>query len=286
MFLTKQRTVSHKISCQGHGLHSNKNVTMTFVPAEEDTGIIFRRTDVESSKNTVKAKYDNVCDTKLGTVIKNKHGTKVFVIEHLMAAIWSSRITNLIIELDNVEVPAMDGSAEPFIFMLASAGMKEQEALCKTLEITKEVRVEAGDKYISIKPYDGFALDMSVDFPGIGKQEYKYDFKKYPFKENISRARTFCYEKEVELMRSKGLALGGSLDNAVVLKDDGSVINKEGLRYKDEIVKHKILDCIGDMYLSGFYNMKAYITANKTGHTLNNLLLRKLFNDKNSYKII
>jgi UDP-3-O-[3-hydroxymyristoyl] N-acetylglucosamine deacetylase len=286
MFLTHQRTISHKVSCKGHGLHSNKNVTITFLPAEEDAGIVFKRTDTESGKNEIIAKYNNVCDTTLGTVIKNKHGTKVSVIEHLMAAIWSSRITNLIIEIDNEEVPAMDGSAEPFIFMLASAGMTEQKALCKTFEITKEVRVEEGDKFISIKPYDGFAIDMKVDFPGIGKQEYKYDFKKSPFKENISRARTFCYEKEVEYMRSKGLALGGSLDNAVVLKEDGSVINKEGFRYKDEIVKHKVLDCIGDIYLCGFYNIKGHIEANKTGHTLNNLLLRKLFDDKNNYKII
>lgn len=286
MFLKNQRTISHKVSCQGHGLHSNKNVTMTFAPADEDTGIVFRRTDIEADKNEVVAKYDNVCDTAFGTVIKNEHGTKVSTIEHLMAAIWSSKITNLIIEIDNAEVPIMDGSAEPFIFMLASACVNEQQALCKTLEITKEVRVEEGDKFISIKPYDGYALDMSVDFPGIGKQEYRYDFKKHPFKENVSRARTFCYEKEVEYMHSKGLALGGSLDNALVLKDDGSIINEEGFRYKDEIVKHKVLDCIGDMYLCGFYNIKGHIEANKTGHTLNNLLLRKLFDDKNSYKII
>ena len=286
MFLTHQRTISHEVSCKGHGLHFNKEVTIKFLPAEEDTGIVFRRTDIESGKNEVLALYNNVSETTLGTIIENQHGTKVAVIEHIMAAIWSSRITNLIIEISDVEVPVMDGSAEPFIFMLASAGMKEQKALCKTLEIKKEVKVEDGDKNILIKPYNGFAIDMRVDFRGVGEQFYSFNFVKSPFKENLSRARTFCYESDVEAMRSKGLALGGSLENAIVLKEDGKIINEEGFRYKDELVKHKILDCVGDIYLSGFYNIKGYIEANKTGHTLNNRLLRKLFDDKNSYEII
>jgi UDP-3-O-[3-hydroxymyristoyl] N-acetylglucosamine deacetylase len=180
----------------------------------------------------------------------------------------------------------MDGSAEPFIFMLESAGLKEEKMLCKTLKVLQEVRVEENEKFVSIKPNKGFVIDMKVDFPGVGTQEYIYDFEKLPFRENISRARTFCYEKEVEYMRSKGLALGGSLNNAVVLNDLGLPINEEGFRYKNEIVRHKVLDCVGDIYLSGFYNIEGYITAYKTGHKLNNLLLRKLFSDTNNYKII
>lgn len=286
MFLKQQRTIVHRINCKGHGLHSNKNVNMTFVPAEENTGIVFKRIDLESGKNEIVARYDNVVNTTLGTIIANKHGAKVMVIEHLMAAIWNCKITNLVIEIDNEETPIMDGSAEPFIFILNTAGVKEQDALCNTLEITKEVKVEEGDKYLLIKPYDGFVVDITVDFKGIGKQSYKFNSMEAPFQDNISRARTFCYEKDVEMMRANGLALGGSLDNAAVFREDGSIVNEEGLRYTDEVVKHKLLDCIGDVYLSGFYNIKGYVEGYKSGHTLHNLLLRKLFSDKDAYKII
>jgi len=287
MFLTQQRTILHKITCKGIGLHSGKEVTINFLPSKPNLGIIFKRTDVEGDEESIiRAKYDNVTETNLGTTISNSFGIKVSTIEHLMAAIWSSKITNLIVEIDNEEIPIMDGSAEPFIFIIESAGVKEEKEACKTLRILKEVSVEEEDKLISIKPYKGFAIEMSVEFPGVGKQNYLYDFEKLPFKENLSRARTFCYEKEVEYMRSKGLALGGSLENAVVLNDLGEPINNEGFRYKNELVRHKILDCVGDIYLSGFYNIEGYITANKTGHKLNNLLLRKLFSDTTNYTII
>lgn len=287
MFLTHQRTILHKVSCVGKGVHSGKDVTLNFIPAKPDFGIIFKRTDIDNGEESiVRAKYDKVTETTLSTTISNSFGTKVSTVEHLMAAIWSVGITNLLIEIDGEEIPIMDGSAEPFIFILNSSGVKEEEKLCKTLRVLKTIKVEEGDTFVSIEPHKGFVIDMKVDFPGVGKQDYIYDFEKSPFKENISRARTFCYEKEVEYLKSKGLALGGSLDNAVVLNESGVPINEEGFRYKNELVRHKVLDCVGDICLSGFHNMECYITAYKTGHKLNNLLLRKLFSDKNNYEII
>ncbi|MBU6141115.1 MAG: UDP-3-O-acyl-N-acetylglucosamine deacetylase [Proteobacteria bacterium] len=286
MLNISQKTINSKISCNSIGLHSGSNVTMKLIPAPCDSGIIFRRTDLENGKNEVKALYNNVVTTNLGTTISNEFGAKVATIEHLMAAIWGAGIDNLIIELNSEEIPIMDGSSAPFIFLIECAGINIQQEQRRFIEITKSIRVEEKDKFIEIVPASEFSLNLSVDFDHKHILEQKFDYRTSTtsFKNDISRARTFCFQHEIENMHKIGLAKGGSLKNAIVVSDEG-VLNEEGLRYKDEFVRHKTLDFLGDMYLAG-HQIIGHFTASKVGHSINNKILHEIFTNKDSWRLV
>ena len=281
-----QKTISHKVSCSGIGLHSGKEVKMTLLPASADSGIIFKRVDIKDKNNVIKANYHNVSYTNLGTVISNEDGVQVSTIEHFMAALWCLEIDNLIVEIDNVEVPILDGSSEPFIFLIECGGIKTLEATRKIIEILEEVTFQSGDKYLSVKPGSSFSIKLEIDFnhPQIRETKYLFDEAKSSFKNDISRARTFCFQKEIDQMHQMGLAKGGSLDNAIVIGDNG-ILNKGNLRYRDEFVKHKILDFIGDIYLAG-NRIAGEFTAFKTGHSINNQFLRQLLSNKSAWRLV
>lgn len=276
----KQKTINNKISFTGIGLHSGVNVNIELSPAESNVGIVFKKNNV-----SIEALYNNVVDTKLGTTIA-KNDEKVLTIEHLMASIWACDIDNMIINIDNQETPIMDGSSDIFIEKINNAGILELSNDKKFLKILKKVEVIEGDKLISIEPNDSFCVDITTDYNygNIGRENYLFDGKKETFLKEISIARTFCQENEIEYMRSIGLAKGGSLDNAMVFNDNG-IINANGFRCKNEVVKHKLLDCIGDLYTSG-YNIIGKVKSVKGGHTLNNLLLRKIFENKDNFEIV
>ncbi len=287
--ISRQTTISNKVSCQGVGLHSGKQVVMNIFPATAGSGIIFKRTDVVAAKSLIPARFDAVCQTNLGTTIRNEHDVTIATIEHLMAALWGVGIDNALIELDGPEVPIMDGSSEPFVFMLECAGITYLAAPRRILRILKTVEVHDGDSHASISPNKegdcGMMLNIEIDFNHavIGKQMAEYDFRDVTFKQSVSRARTFGFEHEVSALRSMGLALGGSLDNAVVVGKD-SILNQEGLRYSDEFVRHKALDCVGDLFLAGA-RMDGIVTVTRPGHAVNNRLLHALFADDSAYII-
>lgn len=272
-----QLTLRSAISCSGVGLHSGEVVRMRLLPAEADTGILFRRMDVTAKKSLVPARYDLVTETTLGTTIQNEYGTKVATIEHLMAALWGAGVDNVIVELDGPEVPIMDGSSEPFMFLLDCAGLEIQDAPRQILVIDQEITYSEGDMQASLQPYDGFVLDVEINFPHamISRQRTCIDFSCIGFKQSLSRARTFGFEAEVEKLRLMGLARGGSLDNAIVLGKD-TILNEEGLRFNDEFVRHKALDCLGDYFLSQ-YRIQGKLSTKKPGHGINNRMLRALF---------
>jgi UDP-3-O-[3-hydroxymyristoyl] N-acetylglucosamine deacetylase len=288
---TKQTTLGNKVSCSGIGLHSGSQVNMTIYPAKANTGIVFRRLDVPSDVALVPAVYDAVCETRLGTTIRNKHGIAVATIEHLMAAIWGVGIDNAVVELDGPEVPIMDGSSEPFVFMLECAGLTTLAAPRKILRVLKTVEVREGpegsESVARVQPNvegdEGCILGIEIQFnnPVIGQQSSRYDFRDVTFKQTLSRARTFGFEHEVTAMRNMGLALGGSLENAIVVGKD-AILNEDGLRYSDEFVRHKALDCLGDLYLAGF-RMDARFDFLRPGHSINNKLLRALLADETAY---
>ncbi len=280
-----QNTLSHRVSCVGVALHTGQKIAMTLHPAPENTGIVFQRADLKDQPNIIPACYKNVTNTMLGTTITNAAGVSVSTIEHLMAALWGCGIDNARIELDGAEVPIMDGSSEPFVFLIECAGKTEQNAPRKMIEVLKTVEVVEGDKRASIAPAAHFGVDLEISFASgvIAKQNCTFSVEDSSFKTDLSRARTFGFEHEVEKMRSMGLALGGSLDNAIVVSGD-TVLNKEGLRYKDEFVRHKVLDCIGDFYLAGG-QLVGQVSAARTGHGLNNKLLHKLFSTEGAWRI-
>lgn len=280
-----QTTLAGKISCSGKGLHSGKTVRMTLYPAEADTGIQFVRLDEAEEKSVVAARYNHVTHTMLGTTITNEYGVSVSTIEHLMAALWGMGVDNVIVALDAPEVPIMDGSSEPFIFLLECAGIKQMKVRRDTLEVLKTVTVREGHSSISISPFDGFRLDIAIDYPdtAIPRQHAVYDFGQQDFKSALCRARTFGFISDVEQLQAQGLALGGSLDNAIVLSDK-AVINPEGLRFNDEFVRHKALDLVGDFYLSGL-KIRGAVTASRPGHGINNRLLRTLFADRSAWRL-
>lgn len=280
----KEKTIGKEITITGIGLHSGNNSTLKLKPSERG-GIVFRN----NNGTEVKALYNNVVDTNLGTTIGlpvNDGVEKFLTIEHLMAGIWASDIDNLIVEIDNQEVPILDGSAQIFLREIEMAGIKKLETNRQYLKILKEVKVEDGDKYIKIAPASGFSIDITVEFPygNIGKQQAFFNGKRKEFAKEMVKARTFCNEKEVEYMRSIGLARGGSLENAMVFNENG-LMNREGFRMENEVAKHKLLDCIGDMFTSG-YNILGKITSYKGGHSMNNALLKAVFSDKDNYKIV
>lgn len=284
--MNPQKTINSKISCSDIGLHSGKKVTMTLHPAKENTGIIFRRTDIDKEKSLITAKYSNVCQTNLGTVIKNEHEITVSTIEHFMAAIWGCGIDNLIIDIDASEVPIMDGSSASFVFLIECAGITEQNEPKKYIEILKEIKIEDGDKFVKISPAKEFSFDLVIDFEHkkIGQQKFSYKTGKNSFKNDIARARTFGFKHEIDYLHSIGLAQGGTLDNAILVDENG-VVNENGLRYHNEFALHKALDFIGDVYLAQ-HKIFGHFEAFKSGHGLNNKALRELFNDKKAWRII
>jgi len=284
--LIKQRTLKNMIRATGVGLHTGAKVYMTLRPAAPNTGIVFRRTDLNPPME-IKGEPYAVGDTRLSSCLE-RNGVRVSTVEHLMSALAGLGVDNAYVDLTDAEVPIMDGSAGPFVFLLQSAGIEEQNARKKFIRILKPVEVREGDKWVRFEPHNGFKLTMSIDFahPVFDKtpQSVTVDFSTTSYVKEVSRARTFGFMQDVETMRSQGLALGGSLDNAIVM-DEYRVLNTDGLRYEDEFVKHKVLDAIGDLYLLGHPLIGAF-SGHKTGHALNNRLLRRLMEDKPSWELV
>ena len=282
-----QRTIKETVSATGIGLHSGSKVTVTFRPAPADTGIIYTRTDLNPHVS-IKCEPEAVRDTQLCTALVNLDGVRISTVEHLTAALSAMGIDNLFIDVNAPELPVMDGSAQPFIYLLESTGIQELPTPKKFMHVVKKVRVEDGDKWAEITPSDGFSLDLTIDFnhPAMDRelQHFHLDFSGKSFVKELARARTFCFMRDVEYMHAHNLALGGSLENAVVL-DDYRVINPEGLRYPNEFVKHKMLDAVGDLYMNG-HSILGSFKAYKTGHKLNNMLLRAVLADASNYELI
>ena len=274
--MLKQRTLKNAIRATGVGLHTGRKVFMTLRPAADNTGIVFRRVDMDPPVD-VPADAHLVGETMLGTSLI-KDNTRVATVEHLMSAFAGLGIDNAYVDLSAPEVPIMDGSAAPFVFLLQSAGITEQTAAKRFIRILKKVRVERDDKWAEFTPYEGFKVNFNIDFdhPVFKKhlQSASIDFSTTSFLREVSRARTFGFLKDIETLRANRLALGGSIDNAIVL-DDFRVLNEDGLRYEDEFVRHKILDAIGDLYLIG-HSLLGEFTGYKSGHDLNNKLVREL----------
>ena len=284
--MIKQRTLKNIVRATGVGLHTGEKVYLTLRPAAPNSGIIFRRVDLNPVVD-IKADPYAVGDTRLSSCLE-RDGARVQTVEHLMSALAGLGIDNVYVDLTSGEVPIMDGSASPFVFLLQSAGIEEQPAAKKFIRIKKLVEVKQGDKWVKFEPYNGFRVDFSIDFrhPVFAHSNKRVivDFEHTSYIKEVSRARTFGFMQDVENMRSQGLALGGSLDNAIVM-DEYRVLNAEGLRYEDEFVKHKALDAIGDLYLLGHPVIGAY-TAYKSGHALNNALLRQLMEDAPSWEFV
>ncbi len=281
----KQQTLSKPISINGIGLHSGINVTMKLIPAEADFGIKFFRTDISKS-NIVEALWSNVSNTTLSTTVSNSKGVSVSTIEHLMSALSGLHIDNLKIEIDGPEVPIMDGSSKEFVNLIESIPLKTLDKKRKIIKVKKNIRVVNNQSSVELKPNKQFSIDFEIDFPSklISKQSCQLQLINGNYKSDIASARTFGFEKDVDTLRSNGYALGGSLENAVVVGDH-KILNTEGLRFKDEFVRHKILDSIGDLYLAGA-PIQGYFFGNKSGHYLNNLLLKTLFSDNKNYEYI
>ena len=281
--MLKQRTLSSKIRASGVGLHTGKKISLTLKPAPSNSGIVFKRTDIESAP--IKASLENVFDTRLSTSLSNNE-IKISTVEHLLSALAGIGIDNAIVELDGPEVPIMDGSARPFVFMIQSAGIQEQSEAKKFIKIKKTIEVKQDEKWAKIEPFDGFKVAFTIDFdhPAFSEtsQSSEIDFSSVSYLSQVSRARTFGFAKDIELLRKNNLALGGSVNNAIVI-DDYKVVNEEGVRFQDEFVKHKILDAIGDLYLLG-HGLIGSFSAYKSGHHLNNLLLRELINNVHAWE--
>ncbi|MEM7468149.1 MAG: UDP-3-O-acyl-N-acetylglucosamine deacetylase [Pseudomonadota bacterium] len=284
--MIKQRTLKNVIRATGVGLHSGKKVFLTLRPAAPDTGIIFRRTDLEPSVE-IPARAENVGDTSLSTSLI-KDGDRIATVEHLLSAFAGLGIDNAYVDVSAPEVPIMDGSAGPFVFLIQSAGFEEQACAKRYIRIKKTVEVADGDKTARFEPFDGFKVSFSIEFdhPFFHQSSKcaEIDFSTTSFVKEVSRARTFGFMRDVELLRERNLALGGSLDNAVVV-DDYRVLNEDGLRYEDEFVKHKILDAIGDLYLLG-HSLIGSFHGHKSGHELNNRLLRQLLENESAWELV
>lgn len=282
--MIKQRTLKNIIRATGIGLHTGEKVYLTLRPAAPNTGIVFRRVDLPQPVE-IQAKAENVGDTRLSSTLE-QNGAKVSTVEHLMAALAGLGIDNIYIDLSAAEVPIMDGSASPFVFLLQSAGVEEQNAAKKYIRIKKTVEVHEGDKWVRFEPYNGFRVNFTIAFDHpvfeTSGQSITLDLAQASFVKEISRARTFGFMQDVETLRTHGLALGGSMDNAIVM-DEYRVLNSDGLRYEDEFVKHKVLDAIGDLYILGHPLIGAF-TAYKSGHALNNRLLRTLLADAEAWE--
>lgn len=284
--MIKQRTLKNTIRATGVGLHTGDKVYLTLRPAEPDTGIQFRRVDLDQPVS-IKATPGNVGETVLSTTLVSGD-VKISTIEHLLSAFAGLGIDNAVVEVSAPEVPIMDGSAGPFVFLLQSAGVEEQDSPKKYLRIKRSIRIEDGDKWAEFNPFDGFKVTFTIDFehPAFDDRvkTATMDFSSTTFVKEVSRARTFGFMKDIDMLRQNNLALGGSLDNAIVVDDD-KVLNEDGLRYADEFVKHKILDAIGDLYLLG-HSLIGEFTGYKSGHGLNNRLLRALIEDTDAWEMI
>lgn len=284
--MIKQRTLKNIVRATGVGLHTGEKVYLTLRPAAPNTGIVFRRIDLEKVVE-IKADPYAVKDTRLSSCLE-KDNARVQTVEHLMSAFAGLGIDNVYVDLSAGEVPIMDGSASPFVFLIQSAGIEEQAAAKKFIRILKPVEVKSDDKWVKFEPFHGFRVDFSIDFkhPVFADRNRRVlvDFEETSFVKEVSRARTFGFMQDVETLRSQGLALGGSLDNAIVM-DEYRVLNSDGLRYEDEFVKHKALDAIGDLYLLGRPLIGAF-TAFKSGHALNNQLLRSLLEREDAWEEI
>ncbi len=284
--MIRQRTLKNVIRATGVGLHTGKKVFVTLRPAPMNTGIVFRRVDLTPAVE-IPARAENVACTQLSTSLA-KGAASISTVEHLLSAFAGLGIDNAYVDLSAPEVPIMDGSAGPFVFLIQSAGVEEQLVAKQFLRIRRGVRVEEGDKWALFEPFEGFKVSFSIEFDHpFFEESCKYaeiDFSTTSFVKEVSRARTFGFLREVEMLRERNLILGGSLNNAVVV-DDYRVLNEDGLRYEDEFVKHKILDAIGDLYLLGHSLIGAF-RGHKSGHALNNILLRKLLAEKGAWEIV
>ncbi len=284
--MIKQRTLKNVIRATGVGLHTGKKIFLTLRPAPANAGIIFRRIDLDDPVE-IEAKPDNVGDTKLSTSLV-KDGVKISTVEHLLSALAGFGIDNAYVDLSADEVPIMDGSAGPFVFLIQSAGVEEQNAPKQFMRIKKKIRVEEDDKWAMFEPFEGFKVGFTIEFDHPmfheGNCKAEIDFSTTSYVKEVSRARTFGFMRDVELLRENNLALGGSLDNAIVV-DDYRILNEDGLRYEDECVKHKILDAIGDLYLLG-HSLIGSFTGFKSGHALNNRLLRELLINESAWELV
>ncbi len=283
--MLKQRTLSNVIRATGVGLHTGEKVFLTLKPAPVDTGIVFYRVDLETPVE-IKATPESVTETVMSTTIES-NGVKISTIEHLMSAFAGMGVDNAYVELSTHEVPIMDGSAAPFVFLLQSAGIAEQNKPKKFIRIKKPLEVRDGDKWVRLEPFDGFKVTFTIDFDHpIFKnsiQNATVDFSTTSFIKEVSRARTFGFMDDLETLRKAGLARGGSIDNAIVM-DSFNILNDDGLRYKDEFVKHKILDAVGDLYLLG-HSLVGAFSAHKSGHALNNQILRLLLAEQDAWEL-
>ncbi len=272
-----QRTLKSSIRCNGVGLHTGDKVTMELHPAAADTGILFRRTDVTNAVREIPARYDHVGSTNLCTTLINEDGVSVSTIEHLMAAFAGCEIDNVVVAINGPEIPIMDGSAEPFVFLIECAGTIEQDEPRRAIQVLHPVTVRDGKSVATLEPADAFSIDLGIDFESmaIGRQNFSMDMSPDTFKTDISRARTFGFLHEVEALRNAGLGQGGTLENVVVVDGD-EVMNVDGLRFDNEFVRHKVLDCVGDMYLAGGPILGRFGGV-RSGHALHHKLLEALF---------
>jgi len=282
--MIRQRTIKSLVRATGVGLHTGARVTLVLRPAPADTGIVFRRTDLAEPRD-FKVAPELVTDTRLCSALEG-NGAKVATVEHLMSALAGLGIDNLYIDLDGPEVPILDGSAAPFVYLLQSTGIEAQNAAKRFIRVKRAVRVSDADKWAEFTPHEGFTMAFRIDFDHPvfkhSAREIKLDFAQQSYVQEVSRARTFGFTREVEYLRSNGLALGGTLDNAIVM-DEFRVLNNDGLRYADEFVKHKVLDAVGDLYLAGHSILGAF-SAYKSGHGLNNKLLRTLLETADAWE--
>ena len=283
--LCKQTTLRRPVSCAGVALHSGKKVALALKPAAPNTGVIFVRSDLEGCPE-IKASWDNVIDTKMCTTIGNSDGVSVATIEHLMAALSGCHIDNVIVEINDTEVPIMDGSSQPFVFLIECAGVQELDQPREVLQVLKPVKVSSNGKTAELSPHSTFSVGFEIEFEqqAVSRQEISIGLENGAFKKEIARARTFGFMEEVEALRASGLALGGTLDNAVVV-DGKKILNDGGLRYSDEFVRHKVLDAVGDLYLAGYPILGKY-AGFRAGHHMNNVLLKALFSDRSAWKLV
>jgi UDP-3-O-[3-hydroxymyristoyl] N-acetylglucosamine deacetylase len=283
--MIKQRTIKESVSAVGVGLHKGEKVQITLRPAPANTGIVFRRVDLDPVVD-IKATPEVVGETTLCTCLVNEQNVKISTVEHLLSAVAGLGIDNLVIDVDSPDIPIMDGSALPFVYLIQSVGIETSNASKRFIRIKKPIRVEEGDKWAELKPYEGFRVNFAIEFdhPVIANtcQTMSMDLSSCSFIKEVSRARTFGFMKDIEFLRSHDLALGGSLENAIVL-DEYRMLNKDDLRYDDEFVKHKILDAIGDLYMGGT-SILGELNAFKSGHALNNMLLREVFKQVDAWE--
>ncbi|MBE9557531.1 MAG: UDP-3-O-acyl-N-acetylglucosamine deacetylase [Proteobacteria bacterium] len=282
----RQQTLKNSIYCSGTGLHGGAKVSMSLHPAAPDTGIVFRRSDIDGDDAVIPARHDLVSDTRLCTTLSNDAGVSVSTVEHLMAALAGCGLDNVIIEINGPELPIMDGSAEPFVFLIDCAGVVAQATPRRAIRVCKTVSVEDGDSVARIEPWMGSSINIELDFETavIGRQSIFVDMLADSFREKLSRARTFGFLHEVEALQAAGLARGGSMENAVVISGD-TVLNEGGLRFDDECARHKALDCVGDLYLAGA-TIIGHFHGVRPGHAINNKLLRKLMADDSAWELV